>query len=93
MTMSAHDVAAVLRARLPGLPTKKLHKLLYCCQGHHLATFGEPLFGETISAWNMGAVVGALWYDEKSGHIPESPAQLGEAELNTVGTSSAATAR
>ncbi|MGQ0776145.1 MAG: hypothetical protein ACT4NY_17255 [Pseudonocardiales bacterium] len=42
MTLSAHDVAAVLRDRLPGLGAKKLHKLLYYCQGHHLATFGEP---------------------------------------------------
>jgi hypothetical protein len=37
MVVSAHDVAAALRARLPDLPTKKLHKLLYYCQGHHLA--------------------------------------------------------
>jgi len=44
MSASAHDVAAALRDRLPGLPTKKLHKLLYFCQGHHLAVKGEPLF-------------------------------------------------
>jgi uncharacterized phage-associated protein len=39
---------------------KKLHKLLYYCQGHHLATFGLPLFDESISAWDMGPVVGTL---------------------------------
>jgi hypothetical protein len=45
MTVSAHDVAAVLRERLPGLPTLKLHKLLYYVQGHHLAALDAALFG------------------------------------------------
>jgi uncharacterized phage-associated protein len=85
MTVSAHDVAAVLRARLPGLGAKKLHKLLYYCQGHHLAAFDEPLFGETISAWDMGPVVGVLWHHEKSADVPTRHAVLTEAQLNTVG--------
>jgi uncharacterized phage-associated protein len=85
MSVSAHDVAAVLRERLPGLPTKKLHKLLYYCQGHHLATFSEPLFGETISAWDMGPVVGTLWYEEGQGQPPPTRKELSEAQLNTVG--------
>lgn len=85
MTLSAHDVAAVLRDRLPGLGKKKLHKLLYYCQGHHLATFGEPLFGETISAWDMGPVVGTLWHDEKEGDAPGVHRELDEAALNTIG--------
>jgi uncharacterized phage-associated protein len=85
MTVSAHDVAAVLRERLPGLPTKKLHKLLYYCQGHHLAAFDEPLFAEPISAWDMGPVVGALWRQEKHGKPPAVPGDLGEAQLNTIG--------
>jgi uncharacterized phage-associated protein len=51
MTVSARDVAAAIRERLPRVPTKKLHKLLYYCQGHHLAHFGKPLFSDTISAW------------------------------------------
>lgn len=86
MPASAHAIAAALRERLPGLGTKKLHKLLYYAQGHHLATFGKPLFSETISAWDMGPVVGQLWYAEKNGTEPpgELP-PLGEAELNTVG--------
>jgi uncharacterized phage-associated protein len=83
--LSAHDVAAVLRDRLPGLPTKKLHKLLYYCQGHHLAIFDEPLFGETISAWDMGPVVGTLWHQEQHGEVLPEPAALDEAQLNTVG--------
>lgn len=86
MAVSARDVAAVLRDRLPGLPTKKLHKLLYYCQGHHLAAFGTPLFSEAISAWDMGPVVGQLWGEEKHENSPVPlPRELGEAELNTIG--------
>jgi uncharacterized phage-associated protein len=85
MTLSARDVAAALRDRLPGLPTKKLHKLLYYCQGHHLATFDEPLFSETISAWDMGPVVGNLWYAEKQENVPRVHCEMDEAQLNTVG--------
>ena len=86
MTVSAHDVAAALRKRLPGVPTKKLHKLLYYCQGHHLATFGLPLFDERIDAWDMGPVVGEVWRTEK--HTPGAtppPVDLDEGQLNTVG--------
>ena len=85
MTLSAHDVAAVLRERLPALGTKKLHKLLYYCQGHHLATFGEPLFPEPIGAWDMGPVVERLWRDEKYEYGAPPRTALDEAALNTVG--------
>jgi uncharacterized phage-associated protein len=85
VTVSASDVAAVLRSRLSGLPVKKLHKLLYYCQGHHLAAFDEPLFTETISAWDMGPVVGTLWHREKEGKAAPGPTDLSEAQLNTVG--------
>jgi uncharacterized phage-associated protein len=85
MAVSARDVAEALRARLPGVPVKKLHKLLYYCQGHHLAAFDEPLFVETISAWDMGPVVGELWREEKDGARPREPIEMGEAQLNTIG--------
>lgn len=85
MTVTASQVAAVIRDRLPGLPTKKLHKLLYYCQGHYLATFDEPMFVETISAWDMGPVVGGLWYQEKRGGVQAVDVDLDEAQLNTVG--------
>ncbi|HWB37693.1 MAG TPA: type II toxin-antitoxin system antitoxin SocA domain-containing protein [Rugosimonospora sp.] len=85
MTLSARDVAAVLRERLPGLTVKKLHKLLYYCQGHHLAVFGEPLFAEAVSAWDMGPVVGELWYAEKQGTPAAPPAPPDQAALNTIG--------
>lgn len=88
MTASARDVAAELRARLPGLQTKKLQKLLYYCQGHHLAVFDRPLFGETISAWDRGPVVGVLWHGEKYQTEPPDDTRavrMTEAELNTIG--------
>lgn len=81
---SASDVAAVLRSRQPGLSVKKLHKLLYYCQGHHLAAFGEPLFREGLSAWNMGPVVGTLWRREKDGVPPPPSAELTDAGLDTI---------
>jgi uncharacterized phage-associated protein len=83
--LSAHDVAAVLRARLPGISVKKLHKLLYYCQGHHLAVFGEPLFTEAVSAWDMGPVVGELWHAEKHGRAPALHHAVPQAGLNTIG--------
>lgn len=82
--VSARDVAAVLRARLPGVGTKKLHKLLYYCQGHHLAALGEPLFREPLAAWDMGPVVDALWAAEKRSG-PTGGSLRDEAALNTVG--------
>lgn len=85
MPVSAHDVAAVLRVRQPGVPIKKLHKLLYYCQGHHLAACGEPLFNESVMAWDMGPVVGSLWCGERNGEVHEPTAELTEAQLNTIG--------
>jgi uncharacterized phage-associated protein len=83
--VSAHAVAAALRARRPGLGKLALHKLLYYCQGHHLAAFGQPLFSETISAWNNGPVVGEVWFAQDRGIAPPVLPELGEAELNTIG--------
>ncbi len=54
----ARDVAAAIRRRLPAVGARKLHKLLYYAQGHHLAAFGQQLFVQSISAWDMGPVVG-----------------------------------
>lgn len=85
MAVSAHAVLAALRARRPGLGQKKAQKLLYYCQGHHLATFGRPLFTERISAWDMGPVVGAVWYAEKNEQVSEVPPLDDEGALNTVG--------
>ena len=85
MIVSAYDVAAALRERVPGLSQTKEHKLLYYCQGHHLAAFGEPLFRETVSAWDLGPVVGEFWHAEGQGGVAGSSDALDEAQLNTVG--------
>jgi len=85
VTHSAGDVAAEIRRRVPNVPVKKLHKLLYYCQGHHLAWFGEPLFGETIEAWDRGPVVADLWRSEKHGQPLGDGAPLTNTELNTIG--------
>jgi uncharacterized phage-associated protein len=86
MTLSAHDVAAELRRRLPGVGQVKLHKLLYYCQGHHLAHSGEPMFEEAVCAWDMGPVVEALWRAEKRGKRLPDPARITDnGILNTIG--------
>jgi uncharacterized phage-associated protein len=84
-TVPARDVAAEIRRRLPGVGVKKLHKLLYYCQGHHLAAFGTPLFAQSVSAWDMGPVVGELWHEEKTAAAAADPGPLDQAGLNTVG--------
>jgi uncharacterized phage-associated protein len=84
MPVAANDVASALRERIPRLPVKKLHKLLYYCQGHHAAVYGQPLFEESVSAWDMGPIVGKLWKSEKE-HGPRPGSPLSESELNTVG--------
>src|SRR5918998_5536593 len=85
MTASVHDVAAALRERLPGVGNKQLHKLLYYCQGHHLAGFGMAIFSENIYAWDMGPVVASLWREERYQDPRPEPHVLTEAELNTIG--------
>ncbi|HZM79893.1 MAG TPA: Panacea domain-containing protein [Candidatus Limnocylindrales bacterium] len=85
MTVSVHDVAAALRERLPGLGKKQLHKLLYYCQGHHLASMGDVIFSEKIYAWDMGPVVASLWREERDQAPRPRPHVLSEAALNTIG--------
>jgi uncharacterized phage-associated protein len=85
VSVRAADVAAEIRRRLPGVATKKLHKLLYYCQGHHLAATGDRLFAESISAWDMGPVVGQLWKQEQQSGPEARRTRLDEAGLSTVG--------
>jgi uncharacterized phage-associated protein len=81
----ARDVAAAIRRRLPSVGAKKLHKLLYYAQAHHLAAFGQQLFVQSISAWDMGPVVGAFWHEEQTPDDARDAAALDEAGLSTVG--------
>ena len=85
MPLSAHDVVAVLLARHPGLPERKLHKILYYCQGHHLAMRGRPLFAESISADDSGPVIDASWDCGRHRHDDWAPREFGEAGLGPVG--------
>ena len=84
MTVSAHDVAAILRAQIPGLPTLKLHKLLYYAQAHHLAATGEPIFAESVSAWDKGPVVVSLWEAERDGVATPPPRPLSDGQRNII---------
>ena len=43
----------------------KLNKMLYYAQGWHLARFGEPLFDDTIEAWEYGPVIPAVYHAYK----------------------------
>lgn len=53
----ARDVADLVLESLGSATTMKLQKLLYYCQGWHLAWDAEPLFEERIEAWANGPVV------------------------------------
>lgn len=81
---TAADFAAALRAQFQSDPgVTKVHKLLYYCQGWHLAWTGEPAFDETIEAWEKGPVVADLWRAEKRGPAPEA-APLDDLRQRTV---------
>jgi uncharacterized phage-associated protein len=84
MAVSAHDVATILRAQIQGLPTLKLHKLLYYAQAHHLAATGEPMFAESVSAWDMGPVVAPLWEAERDGDPAPPPRPLSDGQRNII---------
>lgn len=82
--VSAHDVARELRRRLPVVGAAKIQKLLYYCQGWHLARTGEPLFTEAVEAWVNGPVVAKHWADERR-ERPRPPAlPLDGSQLATV---------
>jgi uncharacterized phage-associated protein len=73
-----------LRRRLRTAGVVKVHKLLYYCQGWHLAWFGEPLFEEDVNAWLNGPVVADLWHDEDKERSLPARRELDSAMLNTV---------
>ncbi|WP_096911015.1 Panacea domain-containing protein [Acinetobacter colistiniresistens] len=49
-----------------GITPLKLQKLVYYCQGFHLAMFGEELFPESIEAWLHGPVVPSVYHHFKA---------------------------
>jgi uncharacterized phage-associated protein len=48
-----------------GFSNRELQKILYFAQGFHLAQFGEPLFSETLYAWEYGPVNTTIWHKFK----------------------------
>jgi uncharacterized phage-associated protein len=75
---TAAAVAAELRQRRPDLRTVQLQKLLYYCQGYYLQDHDEPLFADSIMAYDLGPVVASLWHAEKEGRVDEfaTPSEL-----------------
>ncbi|GAA2566566.1 hypothetical protein GCM10010435_44820 [Winogradskya consettensis] len=65
--LKAHDVAAVIEARLGGhgLEPMRLQKILYYVQSWHLAVRGEPLFGGHFEAWPEGPVLPEVLNDRR----------------------------
>lgn len=54
-------IAATNEAAGDTITNLKLQKLLYYLQGHWLATFDGPLFGDRIEAWEYGPVVPSVY--------------------------------
>jgi uncharacterized phage-associated protein len=82
--LSAHDVARELRQRLPQAGDVKIHKLVYYCQGWHVAWAGEPMFRESIEAWTNGPVVADLWHDEKRNRARPPAQQLDDSHVAVI---------
>ncbi len=61
-----------------GITPLKLQKLVYYCQGFHLALFDETLFNDEIEAWLHGPVVADLYHHFKSAgdNIVEPPQDI-----------------
>lgn len=64
--LTANDVAKFILAQSDPeegdiISPLKLQKLVYYCQGFHLAEYNEPLFSEQIVAWDHGPVVESLY--------------------------------
>lgn len=86
MTVHASDVAAELRTRFGArVNPVQLHKLLYLCQAWHAVWTDEPLFVESIEAWDNGPVVAELWRAEKY-RFPavSSPESMGDTGIATI---------
>lgn len=75
---SVHSVIAAIDARRPDLSDTKTQLLLFFCQGHHLANFGDPLFTEPIYATDRGVAV-----DDVPGK--PAPPPDGDRPLTTIG--------
>ena len=81
---TAHDVARAIRELVPSAGRVKVQKLLYYCQGWHLAFTGQQMFPEEIEAWDLGPVIAEIYRSDKyKGPVPP-PAELDDATIRTV---------
>ena len=67
------DVARYVVDRCGSLTTIKLQKLLYYCQGWHLAWESDKLFDAEIEAWANGPVVQEIYRLHRGLYWIESP--------------------
>ncbi|MFG1949707.1 Panacea domain-containing protein [Micromonospora sp. NPDC048830] len=86
---TVHDVAAAVIERLGSMTAMKLEKLVYYCQGWHLARHGSSIFDETIEAWRQGPVVPVLYKQHRRRYNVDSwplgsSANLTKSELASV---------
>ena len=70
---SAGDVAALLMEKLGSASTMQLQKLLYYCQGWHLAWDGVPLFEDRMEAWANGPIVKSIRQKHRGRHLLRRP--------------------
>jgi uncharacterized phage-associated protein len=56
-----NDVATLVLENLGPMSAMKFQKLVYYCQGWHLARENKELYADAIEAWIEGPVVRSLW--------------------------------
>jgi len=86
---TVHDVAAAVLRTLGTMTAMKLEKLVYYCQGWHLARHGVPLFDEPIEAWRQGPVVPALYRQHRQQYTVSDwpvgdPSRLTQPQVSTI---------
>lgn len=84
-----HDVASAIVGQLGTMTAMKVEKLVYYCQGWHLARHGSQLFDAPIEAWREGPVVPALYREHRRQYeVAEWPQgnadRLSSSQLATV---------
>lgn len=71
-----------------GMSKLKLQKLLYYCQGYHLAIHGKPMFEDKIEAWQHGPVVPEVYREFKGvqGNFisPDKEGKLQQEDLKQI---------
>lgn len=81
---TVHDVASAIVVQLGEITAMKLEKLVYYCQGWHLAHHHHVLFNEPIEAWQQGPVVRDLYDRHRRQYLISSWPWGDESALNPV---------